>query len=408
MKILVADNNRTITRIVKTALDEEGYSVETANSKEEVLNLIRNDREIGIVLIDTRFETDKDGYYIAKEVKSLKPVQVVMLISALEKPDLDLMEELDITSYITKPIDSRKLIQVISEIENAMKNISPKQDEQVQIVELEEEKKVRQKQQRKLKDEEEVKRVHKTQKDETDEDSADEEKTVISHDWMLDQKEKMLEDISLLFSSIREIFDNIKSIEKEAQGYVKEISGIVSDLKSKIQKVPDPDRVIFEIAHQASNEIYKKIVDQVIDKIYSDLKEDLKSFIAKEIEKIKRDVLTVAKQDFLSGIEGEIFERFISKARSVLYEKIYDAVYHSIKEDFDSAFDRLKRDLKRIKSIVDEYEEGKQQWKYEGKEENKVIIKSEELHSSQKNDKKEEFQSQRENIVNDFFSIEDI
>lgn len=435
MKILVADNNRTITRIVKTALEEEGYTVETANSKEETLNLVNSNPDIGIVLIDTKFETDKDGYYIVKELKAVRPIQVVMLVSALEKPDLELMGELNVTSYITKPIDSRKLIQVISEIENSVKNTPVQKEEQVHVenVDLDSPKKGKQKQKRlkEIEEDETKKNITIAEDRRFDEDSAEEEKSVISHDWMVEQKEKILEDISLLFSSVREVFENIKSIEKEAQSYVKEISGIVSDLKLKIQKIPDPDRIIFEVVHQTSNEIYKKIMDQVVEKLYSDLKEDLKLLVAKEIDKFKGHVLIDVKENLFPNIESEIFDRLILKVRSILYEKIYDAVYHSIKEDFDSALDRLKRDLRNIRTIVEDLQHGEKRYyegSYEGIGETKSLMNQEEVREEHKDkkdieqekkkmfqqeeieeiQKEKESQFEQKSSINDFFSIEDI
>ena len=122
MEILVADNNRTVTKIIKMALEDEGYQVRVANSPVEVREII-SERVPEIILLDTKFERSKDGYEIAKEILSKhKGAKVIMLVSALEKPDKKLAEELGISAFLTKPVDSRKLFQIISEFEEEIKS----------------------------------------------------------------------------------------------------------------------------------------------------------------------------------------------------------------------------------------------------------------------------------------------
>ena len=122
MEILVADNNRTVTKIIKMALEDEGYQVKVANSPVEVREII-SERVPEIILLDTKFERNKDGYEIAEEILSKhKGAKVIMLVSALEKPDKKLAEELGISAFLTKPVDSRKLFQIISEFEEEIKS----------------------------------------------------------------------------------------------------------------------------------------------------------------------------------------------------------------------------------------------------------------------------------------------
>ncbi|MCX7733726.1 MAG: response regulator [bacterium] len=370
MKILVADNNKTITRIIKTALDEEGYSVEVANSKEDALRLVNEIEDIDAVLIDTKFDSDKDGYYAAKQIKSMKNVHVVMLVNALEKPDLNLMEEIGATSYLTKPIDSRKLIQIISEIENSIK--SQKSHEKVEQVKVEdiniENVKKKQKKSKKvetetreeiqLKEESLVEQdIQQAEQDTQQIDSSDEEKSVISYDWTLEQRDRITDELSLLLSSVREIFENIKSIEKEARDYVKEISAIIPELRNKVQNIPDPDKIVLQVVRQVSDEVQKKILNQIVEKIYSDIKEEMKNLLGKEFDRLKNSILSQAKENLIPYIEGEIMEKVLTKVRAVLFDKLYDSVYQSVKDEINPILDKFRRELREVRQSIDEITE---------------------------------------------------
>ncbi|MCS7212777.1 MAG: response regulator [Candidatus Calescibacterium sp.] len=370
MKILVADNNKTITRIIKTALDEEGYSVEVANSKEDALRLVNEIEDIDAVLIDTKFDSDKDGYYAAKQIKSMKNVHVVMLVNALEKPDLNLMEEIGATSYLTKPIDSRKLIQIISEIENSIK--SQKSHEKVEQVKVEdiniENVKKKQKKSKKvetetreeiqLKEESLVEQdIQQAEQDTQQIDSSDEEKSVISYDWTLEQRDRITDELSLLLSSVREIFENIKSIEKEARDYVKEISAIIPELRNKVQNIPDPDKIVLQVVRQVSDEVQKKILNQIVEKIYSDIKEEMKNLLGKEFDRLKNSILSQAKENLIPYIEGEIMEKVLTKVRAVLFDKLYDSVYQSVKDEINPILDKFRRELREVWQSIDEITE---------------------------------------------------
>jgi CheY-like chemotaxis protein len=122
MHILVADNNKTITKIVKMALEEEGYSVQVAHSPDEVLDLV-DKSQFDIFILDTKFIRENDGYELVQKIKK-KGIdgKFVLLVSALEKPDDELAKKLGIFAFLTKPVDSRKLFQIISELEDELKS----------------------------------------------------------------------------------------------------------------------------------------------------------------------------------------------------------------------------------------------------------------------------------------------
>lgn len=380
MKILVADNNKTITRIIKTALEEEGYSVESANTKEDAIKLIKTDSSIGAVLMDTKFETDKDGYETAREIKSIRDVHVVMLVNALEKPDFELMEKIGISSYLTKPVDSRKLLQIISEIESSVKDKEKTSEEdsvRVEDVKIESPKKTKQKHKRDDDRKIEVKESSEPAKEDRRSvksesayelsekqyelgekqvpesiESADEEKEMISHDWIVEQRDRMLDELSFVLSSVKSIFENIKSIEAEAQNHVKELASLVPDLRSKIQNIPDPDTIVFRAIQQISTDFQKKALDSLTERVYGELREEVRSLVVREVERVKALMKAEVKEDLISNIEEEIFRKALSKVKSSLYDKIYDSLYQALKDDFDILLEGFQRELKQVKKLI--------------------------------------------------------
>lgn len=385
MKILVADNNRTITRIVKTALTEEGYSVEVANSKEDTLKIFKGNPDIEIVLLDTKFETDKDGYRLAKELKKIREAHIVMLVSALEKPDIELMKNVGADSYLTKPIDSRKLLQIISEIENMIRTKkTEKEEEEVEVQNIKETK------EQKIEERVEEQRI------ETDE-GSEEEKGIISYDWKHEEKSKMMDEILMVLSSVREIFENIKSIEKEAQGYVREMSQIIPEFRNKIQNIPSPDKIISQVIQEIMGEVQKKIQD-LYDRVIREVRNEVNLALHSEIEKMKTEI----KDSTLSYIENEFSERIIDKIRSSIYDQLHGSIYQSIKDEVDRVLGEFRNELQEAK---DELQRTKVAVGDIEKKVSEMELKEVELGEEKLEETAEQYS---ENQQTDFISIEDI
>jgi CheY-like chemotaxis protein len=84
--ILCIDDSEVALCVRKLLLGHEGYSVLTANSGEEGLELFKQN-PIELVIAD-HFLSAKTGTEIAREMKELKPEVPILIISgAMEKPD---------------------------------------------------------------------------------------------------------------------------------------------------------------------------------------------------------------------------------------------------------------------------------------------------------------------------------
>ncbi|GEM_PF-858543 len=380
MQILVADNNKTITKIIKMALEEEGYSVEVAHSPDEVLDIISKS-QFDIFILDTKFIKENDGYELVQRIKR-KGIdgRFILLVSALEKPDNELAKKLGIYSFLTKPVDSRKLFQIISEIEEELKSEGKlkrkKQkiihdDEEIQeaIPQLEgkrqtEEKEneydykkedysdlIKERQTKNLEREQKYEKVeyesgpeHKISADNNlDKDILDEKKD-ISFSWMEETALSMKDELLLLLNAVREIFSDIKKVKDEAENYISDIRSSVGALKKKIEDIPEIDKIIDKLLSDTLSYIEPKLGE----KINLAIEKKLPALISKFFE---TDIFNSIKTDLSNSIKKDVIQDVIQEVKE--YMKNYqESIMSEISQNIQS-FSRSVRDeyLNEIKKF---------------------------------------------------------
>lgn len=352
MEILVADNNKNVTKIIKMALEEEGYSVATANSIDETLK-ITSEKKFDILIIDTKFEREKDGYELAKKIrKNNKDSKIVMLINALEKPEREMSEEIGIYSFLTKPVDSRKLFQIISEIESEIKPQKTKKEferkdiEEEEIViqesisesEYEEEK---EKIKKKAKDKREVSEEEKKEEFEKNfdlsEEGAEEEKKDISFRWMEQKTLSVADELSALLGVVKEIFGEIKNIKDEAEKYVKEIQVSSTEFRKKIEEIPPIEKIISKITSDVSFQIKTKIeyeINEMAKNKFRDIEEKIKGVLEKLVAETIESIYESKKSEIINNLEKMLYEKIdneIEKKSNQIKDEILSDVKNLIK-----------------------------------------------------------------------------
>ncbi|MCR5481351.1 MAG: response regulator transcription factor [Clostridia bacterium] len=107
-KVLIVEDEKSISDIIKFNLEKEGFSVETAYDGEEGLK-----KALGIspslILLDVMLPK-MDGFEICKKVRETSTVPILMLTAKEEEVDKVLGLELGADDYITKPFGMRELI----------------------------------------------------------------------------------------------------------------------------------------------------------------------------------------------------------------------------------------------------------------------------------------------------------
>lgn len=107
-RILVVEDEKSISDIIKYNLVKEGYSVETAFDGEEALvKVVSIDPDL--ILLDIMLPK-LDGMQVCKKVRETSSVPILMLTAKEEEVDKVLGLELGADDYITKPFGMRELI----------------------------------------------------------------------------------------------------------------------------------------------------------------------------------------------------------------------------------------------------------------------------------------------------------
>jgi len=116
-KILVADDNANIRKVVKMGFESLGYTVITAEDGRVALEKIRAERP-DLVILDVMMP-EKSGYDVCAEMKGdaeLRLTPVVMLTAKNLEEDQYWGRELGADEYITKPYDPEELENAVEKI----------------------------------------------------------------------------------------------------------------------------------------------------------------------------------------------------------------------------------------------------------------------------------------------------
>lgn len=107
-KILVVDDEKPISEIVKFNLTKEGYEVFTAFDGEEALEKVEEVNP-DLILLDLMLPK-KDGLEVAREVRKTHEMPIIMVTAKDSEIDKVLGLELGADDYVTKPFSNRELV----------------------------------------------------------------------------------------------------------------------------------------------------------------------------------------------------------------------------------------------------------------------------------------------------------
>lgn len=107
-KILVVDDEKPISDIVKFNLDKEGYDVVTAYDGEEALEKVESE-EPDLILLDLMLPKI-DGLEVARQVRAKRNIPIIMVTAKDSELDKVVGLELGADDYVTKPFSNRELV----------------------------------------------------------------------------------------------------------------------------------------------------------------------------------------------------------------------------------------------------------------------------------------------------------
>lgn len=130
-KILVVDDEKPISDIIKFNLVKEGFNVITAYDGEEAVAKVKQSQP-DLVLLDVMLPK-LDGFQVLRKIREHYAIPVIMLTAKEEEVDKVLGLELGADDYITKPFGMRELIaRVKANIRRA--EITPLQEDEGQAL----------------------------------------------------------------------------------------------------------------------------------------------------------------------------------------------------------------------------------------------------------------------------------
>lgn len=121
VRVLIADDSETILLLLRTRLEMEGFEVETACDGQEAIEAVRRGGEAlpDVLLLDAMMPR-KSGIDALRELRA-EGVDIPALIVSAHQDEMDAgaPEDLDVSGYLTKPVDFDLLFACIDELAGA-------------------------------------------------------------------------------------------------------------------------------------------------------------------------------------------------------------------------------------------------------------------------------------------------
>lgn len=118
-KILVADDSETILLLLRTRLEMDGYEVETAADGQEVVEAMHAKAPgegPDLLLLDAMMPR-MSGIDALRQLRAEGVDTPALIVSAhQDESDADAPSDLEISGYLTKPIDFELLLSSIAEL----------------------------------------------------------------------------------------------------------------------------------------------------------------------------------------------------------------------------------------------------------------------------------------------------
>jgi DNA-binding response OmpR family regulator len=116
-RVLVADDSETILLLMRTRLELAGHEVETAADGQEVTERLANGAALPDLLLLDAMMPRKSGIDALRELREAGVETPALIVSAHHNAgDAGTSADLEISGYVTKPIDFDRLLNEIAEL----------------------------------------------------------------------------------------------------------------------------------------------------------------------------------------------------------------------------------------------------------------------------------------------------
>ncbi len=114
-KILVADDESRMRKLIKDYLVKENYDVVEAEDGEQALDAFYMDSDISLIILDVMMPK-VDGFAVLKEIREISSIPVIMLTAKGEENDVLNGFELGADEYINKPFSPKILMARVNAV----------------------------------------------------------------------------------------------------------------------------------------------------------------------------------------------------------------------------------------------------------------------------------------------------
>ena len=132
MRILLAEDEEQLARVLKMAMEQSNYQVDAVGDGQKAVEL-SNKNAYDVIILDIMMPV-KDGLEALKEIRARGDRTYIMMLTAMTEED-DRVNGLDLGAddYLTKPFSLKELLARLRSLERRTKEYS---DEKLQFADL--------------------------------------------------------------------------------------------------------------------------------------------------------------------------------------------------------------------------------------------------------------------------------
>ncbi|TCO40603.1 DNA-binding response OmpR family regulator [Kribbella antiqua] len=129
--LLLVDDEPRIRRVLRLALEDEGYEVAEAANGYDALAVLRREPP-DVVLLDLMLP-DRDGFTVCREIRRTSDVPVIMVTARADSHDVVAGLEAGADDYVTKPLVAKELS---ARIRALLRRVEPANSRQSELLEV--------------------------------------------------------------------------------------------------------------------------------------------------------------------------------------------------------------------------------------------------------------------------------
>jgi two-component system, chemotaxis family, chemotaxis protein CheY len=117
-RVLVVDDDETISEFVEMALSDEGYDVVTAPHGAAALQVITEQGNPSLILLDMRMPV-MDGWQFSREYRALAGPKAPIVVLTAAADAAQSAQQINADGYLSKPFDLSDLIDLVGRYASA-------------------------------------------------------------------------------------------------------------------------------------------------------------------------------------------------------------------------------------------------------------------------------------------------